>query len=257
MIGHIKIDRKILNWEWYNDYRMVHLFLHLLLKANWADCNWRGQTIHRGQLMTSLAKLSGNTGLSVSQIRTCLKKLQNTGEIANEMTNSNTLITICKYDVYQSEKKQDSTQISKHIGKRDNKRDDTPFDTPDSNNIRIQEDKENKKVFIQMPLPENFNGLPEMKIGAVIQLLKITKQVDVTNAEVNGLWEIFKIQNLTGSKFYKDEDDVYSHFINWSKNHKIEKNGANKQRTGENRFTTGADNLISKGTKLYNELTGK
>jgi hypothetical protein len=65
------------------------------------DGSWRGIKIKRGQYMTSVAKLSGNTGLTVSQIRTCLNKLQVTGEITSEVTSLNTLITICKYDTYQ------------------------------------------------------------------------------------------------------------------------------------------------------------
>lgn len=149
MVGHIKIDRKILNWEWYSDYKMVHLFLHLLIKANWIDGMWRGQVIKRGQYMTSISKLSGNTGLSVSQVRTCLSKLQSTGEIASEMTNTNTLITICKYDVYQSEKNNSSKQNDTPVDKRDSKRDDTPNDTPDSNNIRRQEDKKINPLGVQ------------------------------------------------------------------------------------------------------------
>lgn len=54
-----------------------------------------------------------------------------------------------------------------------------------------------------MPLPENFNGLPEIKIGSVIQLFKITKQTDISKQDVSGLWEVFKIQNLTGKNFTK------------------------------------------------------
>lgn len=222
MIGHIKIDRKILNWEWYNDYKMVHLFLHLLIKANWVNGTWRGQTIKRGQYITSVAKLSGNTGLSTSQIRTCLTKLQMTGEIAIETASLNTLITICKYDVYQSEKKQDSKQNSKPL--------DTPIDKqdskPDSNNIIKQEDK---KEFINKPTPDYFNGLPDIKIGSVVQLFKITKYIDVTSEDVKGLWEIFKVQNLTGKKYYEDEDSVYSHFINWSKTQSFTKKGEVKK----------------------------
>lgn len=251
MVGHIKIDRKILNWEWYSDYKMVHLFLHLLIKANWVDGMWRGQIIKRGQYMTSIAKLSGNTGLSVSQVRTCLSKLQSTGEIANEMTNSNTLITICKYDIYQSEKNNNSKQNDTPLDKRDSKRD----DTPNSNNIRKQEDK---KVFIHKPFPENFNGLPEIKIGAVVQLFKITKQTDVTNEQVSGLWEIFKVQNLTGEKYYNTPDDVYSHFINWSKTQKIEKNGTgNSKNTTANRFSAGAERLLAKGKEEYAAIRRK
>lgn len=261
MIGHIKIDRKILNWEWYNDYRMVHLFLHLLLKANWTEGNWRGQLIKRGQFMTSISKLSANTGLSTSQIRTCLNKLTLTGEIANETTNANTLITICKYDTYQSEKKLLANEIANELTNESQAESQTKWQTNrkrDSNNIRIQEDsKEDKKIFIHTPLPKNFNGLPEIKKGSVIQLLKITKQIDVTDADVTGLWEVFKIQNLTGQKYYQNEDDVYSHFINWSKNQKIEKNGTNKKPSNENRFSAGQDKLLAKGQKLYADITGK
>jgi hypothetical protein len=150
MIGHIKIDRKILNWEWYNDCKMVHLFIHLLIKANWTDGTWRGRVIKRGQYMTSVAKLSGNTGLSVSQVRTCLAKLQGTGEIANEMTSSNTLITICKYETYQSEKKQDSIQVIKQLDTPNSK----PDSKPDSNNIRKQEDKNNTATGVVVEMQE-------------------------------------------------------------------------------------------------------
>lgn len=247
MIGHIKIDRKILNWEWYSDYKMVHLFLHLLIKANWSDGMWRGQVIKRGQYMTSISKLSGNTGLSVSQVRTCLSKLQSTGEIANEITNSNTLITICKYELYQSEKNYDSKQVSKPVDKRDS----TPNDTPDSNNIRKQEDK---KIFNTFPLPENFNGVSEMIVGSVIQLLKITKQVDLTAEDVKGLWEIFKVQNLTGKKYYQDESAVTTHFISWSKFQKDKNYGTNKQPTGVTKNNAAALELLRKGKEQFDKL---
>jgi len=249
MVGHIKIDRKILNWEWYSDYKMVHLFLHLLIKANWTDGTWRGMKIKRGQYMTSVAKLSANTGLSVSQIRTCLGKLQSTGEIASETASLNTLITICKYDTYQSEKKYDSKPDSNQIDNQNSKQD----SKPDSNNIRKQEDK--KTSFITMPLPENFNGLPEIKIGSVIQLFKITKQTDISKQDVSGLWEVFKIQNLTGKKFYEDEDAVYSHFINWTKKQNIEKkNGTDKQPVGTTKFNVGANQLLE---RLKGQVTPK
>jgi hypothetical protein len=76
-----------------------------------------------------------------------------------------------------------------------------------------------------------------LNVGAVIQLFKITKQIDISASDVNGLWDIFKIQNLTGNKFYKDKEAVYSHFINWSKMQNIEKNG-----------TTGNNSCVKSGT---------
>lgn len=228
MVGHIKIDRKILNWEWYSDYKMVHLFIHLLIKANYKENTWQGVKIKRGQLITGLHKLSGATGLSVSQTRTCLNKLQTTGEIATEMTNKYTIITICKYDVYQSEKpdnrKQDSNQIDKQVSNQDSKQ--------VSNTIRKQEDK---KLFINMPTPECFNGLSEIRVGAAIELLRITKYVDVSKEDILGLWEVFKIQNLTGKKYFEDEDAVYGYFFNWVKDKRFDvKKVINQSKSNKN-----------------------
>lgn len=79
--------------------------------------------------------------------------------------------------------------------------------------------KEYKKGenFNTMPFAENFNGIPENKIGASIELVRITKSVDINKKNVQDLWEVFKVQNLTGTKYYSDEEAVYSHFINWIK----------------------------------------
>lgn len=83
--------------------------------------------------------------------------------------------------------------------------------------------------FNYKPKTSDFNGLPDIKIGSVIQLFKITKQVDVTSEDVSGLWEIFKEQNLTGKKYYADVDAVYSHFLNWTKTQKIENGTGNSK----------------------------
>lgn len=77
-----------------------------------------------------------------------------------------------------------------------------------------------RKNFETMPTKEMFNGLPDVKNGSVVQLIKISSGVDATKEDVNGLWEIFKVQNLTGNRYYANEDAVYSHFINWSKTQK-------------------------------------
>lgn len=218
MVGHIKIDRKILNWEWYSDYKMVHLFLHLLIKANWVDGSWRGTKINRGQHMTSIATLSASTGLSVSQIRTCLNKLQLTGEITSEMTSINTLITICKYDIYQSEKKSNSKQNDIEDDKQSSKRDSTPNDTPVSNNIRKQENKNiNKQGFDTRPLASHFNGLPESKIISAIEIRSRTKGNRAKMEDVSAMWEAWKIKELNGHTYYANIDKVYGHFIDWFK----------------------------------------
>lgn len=100
----IKTYEKLLKWEWYGDPIMVATWIHLLLKANWCDKKWRGITIKRGQLITSRTRLADEVGTSEQQTRTCLERLQSSGEITCEATNRYTIITICNYESYQGAK---------------------------------------------------------------------------------------------------------------------------------------------------------
>ena len=45
MEGWIKVHRKLVDWEWYNDINVKVVFLHLLLTANHKEKQWKGQTI--------------------------------------------------------------------------------------------------------------------------------------------------------------------------------------------------------------------
>lgn len=100
--GYIKIHRKFMCWGWYQNSQAVHLFVHLLLEANHADAEWQGNDVKRGQLITSISHISIATGISQQSVRTLLKKFEKSGEIIVKSTNKFTLVTICKYDDYQS-----------------------------------------------------------------------------------------------------------------------------------------------------------
>ena len=99
--GFIKVYRKMLEWEWFTDPNTSHLFMYLLLSANYAPQKWQGNVIQRGQLLTDLKKIQENTGISFQSVRTCLKRLEKTGEITVESTNKYSVITVCNYDNYQ------------------------------------------------------------------------------------------------------------------------------------------------------------
>lgn len=105
MIGHIKIDRKIQKWEWYQNSKMVHIFIHLLINANHQDGSWQGKPVKRGQFITGRLKLAATLNMSEREIRTCLSKLKKTGEISIITTKTYSLITICKYGTYQESEK--------------------------------------------------------------------------------------------------------------------------------------------------------
>jgi len=114
MNGFIKLHRQLLDWEWYNDTNVKITFLHLLLTANFRPKRWKGITINRGELVTSIGHLAKDLKLSNQQIRTVLKKLQSSGEVNIKTTNKNTLITLVKFDLYQDREKENNNQITNH-----------------------------------------------------------------------------------------------------------------------------------------------
>lgn len=102
MNGHIKLHRGMLEWGWYTDLPTCKLWLHVLLRANYKACAWKGIEIPRGAFVTSYAALSAESGLTVKQVRTALDKLKSTGEITVKTNRHYTIVTVAKYDEYQS-----------------------------------------------------------------------------------------------------------------------------------------------------------
>ena len=92
--GWIKFHRKFIKWEWYDDINTSRLFIHCLLRANHRNKKWRGIIIKKGQFITSLSKLSKETGLSLQQARTSISKLKSTHDLTHTPTSKYTLITL-------------------------------------------------------------------------------------------------------------------------------------------------------------------
>ena len=112
--GWIKLHRQLLDWEWYDDTNTKCLFLHCLLRANHSDTEWRGHKLKRGQFLTSVETLTREIGLTTSQVRTSMKKLISTNEIASKSQARSTVITVVGYDSYQgSDKQNDEVMTTK------------------------------------------------------------------------------------------------------------------------------------------------
>lgn len=101
--GWVKLHRQLLDWEWYNDINTTRVFLHLLIVANHKDNKWRGIDIKRGQRLTSISALASETNLSIKNIRTSIKRLKATNEVASYSTAQHTVFTMVNYDLYQDE----------------------------------------------------------------------------------------------------------------------------------------------------------
>ena len=85
-----------------------------------------------------------------------------------------------------------------------------------------------------------------------------TKNVTIDKETVTGMWEVFKVQKLTGYNYYANEGKFYSHFVDWLKLQKFE-NGTNKQINSSRgaRQQLGAEQLISSIKDDLNTAGGK
>ena len=100
--GYIRIARDIEDWRWSDEPVMMYFWIRILLMANWKDKEWHDKVVKRGSFITTVANLSTQLNLSVKQVRTCLDRLRAGGEVKTDTSNNHTVITICKYDDYQS-----------------------------------------------------------------------------------------------------------------------------------------------------------
>ena len=102
MEGWIKLHRKIVEWKYFKNSEIYHVFTALVLMANHKDgFTQDGTLIKRGQLMTSYASLKNQTGLSESKIFRIIEKLKIEKQIEKQGSNKNTIISIINYDDYQ------------------------------------------------------------------------------------------------------------------------------------------------------------
>ena len=98
----IKLDRNILRWGWYKDVNTKAVFLHLLLTANIRPGKFMNVEIRRGELATSYKSLAESLGISIKNVRTALKHLEDGGEVAVKRHPRFSVISIPRYDYYQT-----------------------------------------------------------------------------------------------------------------------------------------------------------
>lgn len=233
MSGFILIHRKILEWEWYHDVNVKLLFLHFLLKANWKEGRFKGRVINRGSFVTSIEVLSKELRMTVQQVRTAIKKLKSTNEITSESTNNYTIITVCNYELYQTEQQTEQQSSNKRITNEqqtnnkpitneqqtDNKRITTieqrNKETKEQGNkgIREQGNKETKKSSLSstslesvvseytnsQELIDAINAFIEMRKGIKKPLTQKALQLMLSKLETLGHCESERIQILNNS----------------------------------------------------------
>ena len=241
-----KLHSKMFDSEWATDYKTNYLFIFLISKANFEDKKWRGIIVKRGELITSVNKLSQGTGLTVRQVRTALDKLKSTNNLTNKTTNKYSLITITNYNYYQSIDKQPDKQMT-------NKRqtNDKQMTTTKEEKNKRKEEKTNKK---ENPGFENFWSAYG-KIGNKQQALKSYERATRGGANhddlINGL-ERYQTQcraNGTEQRFIKHAS-TWLNNLGWEDEYPIyESSGGGGKSSAHDSFTQGYLDFIAECTE--------
>lgn len=206
--GFIKLHRKMLEWEWYQNTNVMSLFIHILFLANWEDKQWQGITIKRGSFITSIDHLAKDTGLTNQETRTALDKLISTGEVNKQTTNKYTIVTVNKYNDYQSVNKQITNEQQTN-----NKQITTTKEYKE-----IKEYKEEEKTL----LFSSYENITEKEITSISIKYQVPESFVKSKLDDMTNW----VESIGKPKYYKN---YYRALCNWVKKDalKIKQGGTN------------------------------
>ena len=110
--GWIKLHRAVLDWQWFGDPNTTHVFMYCLLKANHKDNMHRDTLVKRGTFLTGRDLISRETGCSVREVRTALKRLESANVLTSKTSCQGTVIEVLNYDRYQQIDQQNDQQAT-------------------------------------------------------------------------------------------------------------------------------------------------
>lgn len=105
-MGYVSIHRQFMDSRLYKDSQAVHLWLHLILKANHDDAVVNTDigpiTVGRGQMLTGRPTLVSETFIPDNKVRSLLRSFEAKGMLhISSMGKKFSLLTIVKYDDFQ------------------------------------------------------------------------------------------------------------------------------------------------------------
>lgn len=104
--GWIKLHRKLLDSEVFKNEKLLKVWVWCLLKATREDrgllVGVQAVKLAKGSFVFGREKAASELKMSIQTVRTCLANLQILGNLTIEATNKFSIITLTKWDEYQS-----------------------------------------------------------------------------------------------------------------------------------------------------------
>ena len=183
--GWIKLHRKLQDcwiWQEKEPFDKRSAWVDLLLSANHSDkkilFNGELMIVKRGQVLTSIRKLSAKWSWSVNRVYRYLRLLESDNMLIKESDNDKTLLTIVNYEVYQCLEYTDGNTV----GNTGEYKAETPASTPSEHKQECKEDKnaKNEKKQIREPKrkqPEVYYPNDERLNQAFVDFVEMRKKI--------------------------------------------------------------------------------
>ena len=217
--GWLKLNRGITdNWLWPKGrkYTELEAWMWMLINANFADSkvfdDGKLITVKRGQLLTSQLSMSKTFLWSREKVRNFSEILKTDGMIDVKPYTKFTIITICKYEDYQSDRTAEQQQTGQQTDRRPDNRPDTSEEGKEGEE-RKEGEYQGEKVSLERCIQI------AMLDPKWMDSVKPTKQQ----------FDDFTKHLIGNSEYEKLPIDFKSHFFNWR----------NKQKPDEKKLTIG------------------
>lgn len=104
--------------------------------------------------------------------------------------------------------------------------DSKPYIIPDRKQKYINIKAEEK--FNEKPVSDEIGDLPEIHVKSAQEYIFSFSKKEMSKSEIDMLWRFFKIENLTGERWYPNIQSIYTHFLRSLKYHKFNNTKENK-----------------------------
>ena len=212
----IKLNRKILKWEWYSDNSTRSVFLHALLKANYEPSRYKGHELAIGDVIFGRKKWAEELGLSEQQVRTAIAHLKETGELSTiKATNKFTILHVENWEFYQS-KEDEATNNMTNEQPTTNQQltNNQPRTKKEKKEKKEKKDKNNTPLTPQGEIERMVNELPLELRGLVFDFMDCRKKMKKPfTVRALGMM-LKKLNELSGGDTQKSKAIIEQSIIN-------------------------------------------
>lgn len=272
-MGWLKLHRRITDWKYFRDGNMLRLWLYLLCEAAYKPCEVDGVELQRGDILVSYATISEELDMSPKQVRTCLEKLVEDGQITKQSARLQTggrakqrakhraylmtLVSICNYDTYQVEEDTEGQNIGQNIGQsQQEKRKKEKQKFPHTPSKEKEEEKKKEQVrsreenlfttttsaYVRAcPRDEDVEGvwLADL-LGDAQRMEALCMRHHITREQVCAYAESFSHEQTAKGIRHQSREDLARHFVDWLRI-QLQYNGNN--RTSNNTAAARAERI--------------